>query len=282
MNKIHEFQKIQTIPKKEGVREQQIRDDENYALTLLGPSDWINDSRFPVPLGKVHKKLIEESTGWLNDDIINGVQVKIRSEFPNIRGLQITQYGGLYNTSRGLFDQKTSITPKFNPLPLDGEFVQILNLRTRNHWICISGKLGNRDIIEIDVYDSKNLNIVNDELNSQVSSLLRNHKFRQIEYIFHLVTQQLDGSACGVHSIANAISFCYGLKPGDLFYLRSRMRQHLIESIESGNLLDTFEYVTIIRQEQPTRIRRFRVYCDCRRPFIIGKSQLFFALNLKN
>jgi len=99
--------------------------------------------------------------------------------------------------------------PRYRPLPQKGDFIQILNLANRAHWITIAGNCELKPTIQIDVYDSLNSNIVDQELISQVSSFFRCHEgIEYLEFVFHNVTHQVDGSACGVHAIANAIVAC--------------------------------------------------------------------------
>ena len=87
--------------------------------------------------------------------------------------------------------------------------MQILHLESKSHWITISGWCEDNEIITIDVYDSMNSNILNQELISQISSFFKGHEnLQKFMFVFHRVSHQIDGSSCGVHAIANAIVLC--------------------------------------------------------------------------
>jgi len=210
--------------------------------------------------------MINSSDGWLSDEIIDGFMIKMKNEFPNINGLQsVIHFGRFVTDSRTKkFSQSKSCHPRFVPLPKSGFFVQILNIMTRSHWICVSGNLEESDITEIHVYDSINRNNINDETNSLVSSLFKNHDVKQFEYICHNVTQQNDSSFCGLHSIANAIILCRGGKPETHRFNKFSMRKQLSDMIESGGNVSLFESWLVESKTRAKRIRRDPVFCECR------------------
>jgi hypothetical protein len=99
----------------------------------------------------------------------------------------------------GRYDENQTKIPRFRPLPQSGDFVQILNLQNRQHWICIGGNCEEKSTIRVDVYDSLNSDIMDHELISLTSSLFRCHEnLENFEFAFYNVTDQLDGSSCGV------------------------------------------------------------------------------------
>jgi hypothetical protein len=110
-----------------------------------------------------------------------------------------------------------------------------------------------------------NSNIVDQELISQVSSFFRCHEgIEYLEFVFHNVTHQVDGSACGVHAIANAIVVCNGQMPEWHVYYRHLMREHLVSIIANGHHCALFPSETFDCKSRTSMKKAVRVFCYCR------------------
>ena len=166
--------------------------------------------------------------------------LKLKNEFPLIHGLQDTIKLGSYNldANRKYIISENNM-PRMTPLPQNGIFVQIMHSITREHWFVISGNCDQSERICIDVYDSFNDHVLNNELISQVSSMFRCHKIESQEkslvFNFYTVTAQRDSSSCGLHALVNAIILCNDGYP-DCHILKTEnnyMRQHLITIIQN-------------------------------------------------
>ncbi len=128
-------------------------------------------------------------------------------------------------------------------------------------------KLEEKHVMKIHVYDSLNKQFISEELNSQVSNMLKNHNFELIEYFCHKITDQKDVISCGLHSVANALLLCKGLKPEFHIFKKKSMRDHLVKLIECKGNLELFESKIAAKAETPYTIKKFQVFCECRKPF---------------
>lgn len=211
-------------------------------------------------LGIYHKELIQNSSGWLDGPIINGIQLKLKAEFPLINGLQDTGLNGLAS------DNFKNI-PRFRPLPQNGFWVQIIHLESRAHWICVAGNSAPSDNMIINVYDSLNTNILNNDLISQVSSFFKCHKIKTLEFVFHKVSLQHDTSSCGIHSITNSMVLCNGGYPECHIYFLNEMRSELISIIENDSHCKLFSSIIFDELSIPTSIKAEPVFCYCRKRY---------------
>ncbi len=68
-------------------------DDEIMALHVTEPppntKKWVDFPQFPLFLSEGDKAVILSESGWLNDSCINGMMIKLKTEFPNIKGFQV-------------------------------------------------------------------------------------------------------------------------------------------------------------------------------------------------
>jgi hypothetical protein len=68
-------------------------DDDLMQLHLAIPPskwvDWVDFPQFPLPLSQSHKETILHKSGWLMGNCINGMMIKLKTEFPNIKGFQV-------------------------------------------------------------------------------------------------------------------------------------------------------------------------------------------------
>lgn len=164
----------------------------------------LNDSHFDI---------INSPTGWLDCTIIQQAQVYLQKINPLIESFQKTTLGPIRN-----FDIVTS------------EFVQILHTG-HMHWVCISS-IGCRPGM-VNLYDSLYHDIIVKEVEEQVESLMAD-SYIGIENV--TVQQQLNGSDCGVFTVAFATCLVYGFNPGDFTFDIPKMRPHLAQYLEIGEI----------------------------------------------
>ena len=157
--------------------------------------------------------LILSPTGWLNCDIIQQAHVCLKRVNPLIEGFQRPTLGPCIN-----FDVMTS------------EFVQILHTG-HSHWVCVSSIDCTPGTIKL--YDSLSNDIIQDEVQAQVESLVADSNV-DIECI--PVQQQLNGCDCGVFAIGFATCLVYGSRPDNFNFDVSRMRQHLHECLRNDEI----------------------------------------------
>ncbi|KAJ8023112.1 HMG domain-containing protein 3 [Holothuria leucospilota] len=184
---------------------------------------------------------------WLNDLIINAGQEILKASMP---------VGGLQNT---LLMQSTGFEPVLS------EFVQIVNL-TNSHWVLIS----NIGVPEphIRLYDSSTnarkrypLDMI-----KAAACLLQTKESSIIVNVMN-VTQQNDGSSCGVFALAFAATLCAGQDPTKMHYDENTMWTELIDNLNNLEMLP-FGIKGTNRVARPKRISLIRegIFCTCRRP----------------
>ena len=165
-----------------------------------------------VTLTDSHFKIILSPTGWLDCDIIHQVYILLSSINPSIEGFQRPTLGPVRN-----FDI------------VGGEFIQILH--TGNyHWVCVSsiGCLPGK----VNLYDSLFHNIIEDEVEQQVKSLMGEDLFKDTTIV--PVQQQNNGSDCGVLAAAFATCLVNYIPPETVQFDFPKMRQHLFDCLKTG------------------------------------------------
>ena len=157
--------------------------------------------------------IINDSSGWLNCDIVQAAQVLLQDVNPLIEGLQRPTLGRVRN---------------FNVV--SGEFIQILHTGS-NHWVCISniGCLPGK----VHLYDSLFHDIISQEVEDQTNDLLGGNL---VSLDFVPVQQQTNDSDCGVFAIAFAVSLALGTDPMHVTFDIRRMRPHLTACLKDKKL----------------------------------------------
>jgi len=168
------------------------------------------------PLAKLQDSdydIINDSSGWLNGDIVQAAQVLIQDINPLLEGLQRPTLGRVRN-----FDV------------VSGEFVQILHTGS-NHWVCISniGCLPGK----VHLYDSLFHDVISQEIEDQTNDLLGGDL---VSLEFVPVQQQTSDSDCGVFAIAFAVSLALGTDPMHVTFDVRRMRLHLAACLKNKKL----------------------------------------------
>ena len=163
-----------------------------------------------------------KSGEWLTDEHIDHAQAILAKHFPYIGGLQAVWVF----ISEGC---QSLGTPK-------EEFIQIINV-TGNHWITVSNIGNPKDTITI--YDS---------LYGDISPSYKAKFLRQVAYMVMATSSQITlqwadtqkqkgTSDCGLFAIAAATSLCYGISPQYCTWEQEKMREHLSECFERGDLV---------------------------------------------
>lgn len=168
------------------------------------------------PLAKLQDSdydIINDSSSWLNGDIVQAAQVLIQDINPLLEGLQRPTLGCVRN-----FDV------------VSGEFVQILHTGS-NHWVCISniGCLPGK----VHLYDSLFHDVISQEIEDQTNDLLGGDL---VSLEFVPMQQQTNDSDCGVFAIAFAVSLALGTDPMHVTCDVRRMHLHLAACLKDKKL----------------------------------------------
>ena len=170
-------------------------------------------------------KLIKEIEGCveLSDEHMDHCQGLLHDQFPKIGGFQAMSV--MAAARRSIIG-----TP-------DNIFIQLLHIRERHHWICVSNSDSTCRPGEVAAYDSllqpqpKATNF----MTMQLASLLY-HSGPTITVRWANVSQQVNNLDCGVHAIAVATSLCYGIMPETCTWETATFRQHLADCIRTSKL----------------------------------------------
>lgn len=154
--------------------------------------------------------VIESSTGWLENTVIQQAHVLLKQVNPDIQGFQRPSLGPCHN-----FDK------------VHGDFVQILHTGG-NHWVCASSIGCEKGVVNL--YGSLFNDVILDDLEQQVESLV-GEDFQGINVV--PIQQQSNGSDCGVFAIAFATSLVYTLDPNIPQLNVSKMRLHLYACLKA-------------------------------------------------
>lgn len=157
--------------------------------------------------------IINDSSWWLNCDIVQAAQVLLQDVNPLIEGLQRPTLGRVRN---------------FNVV--SGEFIRILHTGS-NHWVCISdiGCLPGKVLL----YDRLFHDVISQEVEDQTNDLLGGNL---VSLDFVPVQQQTNDSDCGFFAIAFAVSLALGTDPMHLTFDIHRMRSHLTACLKDKKL----------------------------------------------
>ena len=199
-------------------------------------------------LTRRHKKILDSSTKWLDDDLINASQKILAKQFEYKFG-----GAGFQTTLNGLCGNYTVETE---------EFIQILHTGS-DHWLVIT-TIGTKHP-EVLVYDSLYAT-VGDHVKSQIASLLCTQD-HAIQLKFVNVVKQAGGFDCGVFAIAYATTLCLGESPGKYSFHQAKMRSHLKQCLENEH----FTMFPTIKERRHTGNNiisqvHVPVYCSCRMP----------------
>ena len=148
---------------------------------------------------------------------------------------------------------------------MTGKFVQILHTGAQ-HWICISNIYCNQ-INAIKIYDSL-YSGVNTFTKKQIAGILYIESADAIEIIVEPVTQQANGSDCGVFAIAFAAALCYGQDPSKVNFQTCKIRNCLWNCFTNSHI-DMFPFVQRKNNvDQPCKTFCLPIYCKCHLPYV--------------
>ena len=184
-----------------------------------------------------------ENGDLLDDKIIDAAQIMLREE---------SVMGGLESVS---FGQTLTFSVQ------KGEFVQIVH-NGAGHWLTLSTVGTQQSTVHI--YDSVYCSAT-DEVKNQLASILQTTS-NKITLHFISVPRQSGSADCGVYAIAYATALVLGVRPEMYSFDQPRMRQHLLQCIESGKM-------TMFPTKSQRRVKKMikatekiKVYCFCRLP----------------
>ncbi len=137
--------------------------------------------------------------------------------------------------------------------------MQVLNVAD-SHWILISTI--NCPPGFVNAYDSGG-RYTTSRNKEEIAALLHTSKDK-ITIRYMNVQHQIGASDCGLFALAFATSLCLAIDPTSVVYNQSHMRNHLIKSLEKGQL----EHFLIHRSRRPishpSKTESFDVYCHSR------------------
>ncbi len=209
----------------------------------------------PCPLLMADKEILE-STGWLNDRIINASQKMLQLQATHIKGWQSTLY------------QQNSA--KFELIDKEEDFVQIVHVRN-NHWITVSN-IG-CDVSVVNIYDSY-ANSVSIQTKKDICSFWRSSMnfatFRLVNF-----QRQLNTKDCGLFAIAVAAELVGNTGNPllrDVHWDVKKFRSHLTSCLESQHIsrfpkkeIDRLRCVSST-MEQFRYLRKEKLFCVCKMP----------------
>ena len=150
---------------------------------------------------------------WLTDIEINAYLALLKRDFPDINGLEPTNY---FTIARYFIQNKTR------------DWVR--TLYCNNHWSCLAAGLNNDDYIYI--FDSMARKSVDNFLGDQVSRMMLKNITEQPIIRFKVQkTQQQQRTLCGYSSCAFATAICHRQNIEELLFDENKLIEHYIDCI---------------------------------------------------
>lgn len=193
---------------------------------------------------------------WLTDKHVRAVNSLLSSQFPTLNGLQ---------------DPLQVAIPDKPYESASNNFIQVINI-TNSHWVCASNVICPPGVVE--VYDSKpNFSIGSSALHEQVAKILKTSENSfQLNHVD--VQRQRGPDDCGLFTIANATTLCFGKDPNCESYEQSELRGHLAKCFKLQEI-SMFPMADRPRRLPRGRIlkrKRIDIFCTCRLPWNINDS----------
>ena len=220
-------------------------DDSDDDLTLSQHGDDIWQEIGTLTLTTKEKQSVQNTSGWLNDNIVNSAQYLIHQQFLEINGLQNT----LLSNTLG-----------FQMAP---PFVQVLNVN-ENHWVTVAciDQLHNT----VRIYDSLGSRNMSLQMKEDLASIMCTKK-ESFFVCFESVGRQLDGSSCALYAIAFAFDLCERKHdPRAMRYSADLMRQHLLSCLDSSSM-SSFPISGKRRVPAVGVLDSIAVWCHCKLPW---------------
>ena len=194
------------------------------------------------------KFVLQSSTQWINDNIINVAQTMIKRNVPSINGFQHTQLGKKL---------------QFKIIDSKSPFIQILHV-SGNHWVVVSNINCSKDVINI--YDSLNTH-VNKATLYQLFTFFK-PQTRLVKLGLVNIQKQTNNCDCGLFAIAVAFELAAGNDPLSQRFITNEMRHHVINCFEKGEIqLFPKEIVKRRVQSQYNKVITEMLVCSCFMPF---------------
>lgn len=191
------------------------------------------------------KPQVLTKTNKLMSGDINKAQAILKKQHPEIGGLFCCTIGGSLEFPRAQGDQWLQIVH-------DGS----------DHWVLVAKGFIQRE--HVLVYDSSPGHPWrNEHVLSCMSSLLQSPE-KEMTYIIKDCQRQSNGYDCGVFAIAFATSLAFGEDPAKRMYDPKKLRPHLIQCMDSGELTP-FPSVESRATRTHETVEAELLYCTCRR-----------------
>ena len=153
----------------------------------------------------------------LSDTEINLAQQLLKTQFPNLNGLQST----LFQEKKMVLTEK-SVRNK----------VQIIHCKSRHHWVVASTVYCNTG--EVKVYDSL-FTYSDKEMEKVIFNLFQWNSTKMVMK-FTRCQKQVGGADCGLFAIAFATAIAFGKPPNKLKLVQQELRSHLVSCFNKGRM----------------------------------------------
>ena len=151
----------------------------------------------------------------LTDIEINLAQQLLKSQFPEVNGLQSTLLQG----------KQTVLTEK----SVHGK-IQIIHCKRRHHWVVAITI--NCDIYEVKVFDSL-YTFSYKETEATINNLFQ-WDSTKVSVTFSRCQKQIGGVDCGLFAIAFATALAYGKHASKMRFVQEELRAHFVNCINKG------------------------------------------------
>ena len=185
--------------------------------------------------------------GWLTDSVINAGQVLLKTDYPQIGGLQPTTLGEVLGfTSQG------------------SAFVQVIHT-AGSHWITASN-VGFQEGV-VGICDSlPSCTTPTRRLKKNIASIVHTSNPQMI-ISYQEVQEQRGANDCGLFALAFATSLCTGEDPTKFTYIQHQLRNHLIACLEMQWMTPFPRQVRPQKRKNSVqRVEIVPLFCTCRLP----------------
>jgi len=182
----------------------------------------------------------------LDDDHINAASQLLHDQFPDLQGLLTPALGECFRFEK--FDWRMGYA--------EFHYCQVLHTGC-DHWVAIQAVSDN----EVHIYDSIFTEPTYHVL-KQIAAIC-NTQSAHITIHLEKVQMQVSPNDCGVYAIAFLTDICYGRDPASCLYDHTKIRSHLINCFETGNITPFPSKQT---EKKRAPMKKLNIYCQCRLP----------------
>ena len=200
------------------------------------------------------KRIINDN-GWLSDKHMLAVSNILRRQFPHINGLQDTQNTPFFMEDNQLWNTSRHFKPQISPC------VQ-LHFDGNNHWTMSFSTSKDRNFI-----------YYIDSLGANLKSLRNNVKI-QLSQIYRTSSSTLEVK------VSCFKPDCFNTR---VTYSTSKMREHLIQCLESGNMTPFPKEAVRGRCKLDSftcKVFKIPIWCICKMPECIDNTSISFSKKL--